>query len=74
MRLYLNNQQNVDLDQRKQDLKASFNNPELSSDLVLKLEELRDLELGISWEQYKKAEGNYDLIRGLSKNGKDMRR
>ena len=61
---YLKNQQDVDLDQRKQDLQANFNNPELSSDLVLQLEELRDLELGISWKQFgPKADGSYDLIR-----------
>ena len=61
---YLKNQQDVNLDQRKQDLQASFDNPQLSSDLVLKLEELRDLELGISWAQFgPKDDESYDLIR-----------
>ena len=67
---YLKNQQDVDLDQRKQDLQASFDNPQLNPDLVLQLEELRDLELGISWAQFgPKDDGSYDLIRGCRNQG-----
>ena len=61
---YLENQQDVDLDQRKQNLQASFDNPQLSPYLILQLEELRDLELGISWTPFgPKDDGSYDLIR-----------
>ncbi len=61
---YLENQQEVDHDQRKQELQSDLNDAQLGPDLILQLEELRDLELGISWAQFgPKADGSYDLIR-----------
>ncbi|MFK7760510.1 MAG: hypothetical protein AB8B46_00055 [Candidatus Midichloriaceae bacterium] len=44
---------------------------ELGSDLILKLEEIRDLAIGVTWKQYQKADGSYDLIRDCTNQHSD---
>ena len=60
---YISEEAQVDKKGRYDELVEQINDPRLEADLILKLEEMRDLQLGVTWKQYQKADGSYDLIR-----------
>lgn len=61
---YVSGGEQVDAQTRNDELvKQITDNPVLGADLILNLEELRDLALGITWKQYEKTDGSFDLIR-----------
>jgi len=60
---YISDKAQVNKEERYDELVKQIDDPRLEADLILKLEEMRDLELGVTWGQYQKADGSYDLIR-----------
>ena len=62
---YVSGSEQIDAQARDNELVAQItDNPVLlGADLILNLEELRDLALGITWKQYEKEDGSFDLIR-----------
>ena len=68
---YLDASEQIDAKERYGELVEEIKDQELGPDLVLKLEEVRDLALGITWKQYQKADGSYDLIRDCTNQTSD---
>ena len=62
---YISGGEQVDAQTRDKELVAQITGKPvlLRADLILNLEELRDLALGITWKQYEKEDGSFDLIR-----------
>jgi hypothetical protein len=62
---YISGSEQVDAKERHEKLVAQITGKPvlLRADLILNLEELRDLALGITWKQYAKEDGIFDLIR-----------
>jgi hypothetical protein len=63
IKTYLDTSERIKVEERFNELAEQFKDQQLGPDLILKLEEIRDLALGVTWEQYQKADGSYDLIR-----------
>ena len=61
----------IDTKKRYDELVGQIKDQKLGPDLILKLEEVRDLALGITWKQYQKADGSYDLIRDCTNQTSD---
>ena len=62
---YVSGSEQIDAQARDKELVTQITEKPvlLGADLILNLEELRDLALGITWKQYEKTDGSFDLIR-----------
>ena len=62
---YVSGSERIDAQARDKELVTQITEKPvlLGADLILNLEELRDLALGITWKQYEKTDGSFDLIR-----------
>ena len=60
---YIDDKQ-IDAKERYGELVEQIKNQELGSDLILKLEEIRDLAIGVTWKQYN---GTHKLDNKINK-------
>merc|ERR1712060_141939 len=64
---YLSDEDKPSLEERSKLLVDALTDSALDSDLILKLEEMHDLALGITWKQFEHDDGSLGLIRDCTK-------